>query len=213
MKNQDIKTDAGLFRTMEERHSVKSYKTGVTIPESEIRSMIEMATEAPSSWNLQHWKFLIIDEEEKKETLQQIAYGQKQVKECSVVIAVLGDMEANEHADRIFGEGVDKGLITEAVKEKIVNGINGAYNGGGTFARDEAFLNASLAAMQLMLSARGLGYDTCPMGGFDRKAFMETFRVPERYAPVMLLTVGVRAEEPRISSRLPVDEAIVRNTF
>lgn len=213
MKNQDMKTDVNLFRTMEERHSVKSYKTGVTIPDTEIRSMIEMATEAPSSWNLQHWKFLVVDDEKQKDKLHQIAYGQKQVKECSVVIAVLGDTEANEHADRIFQEGVDKGLITDEVKEKIVNGINGAYNGSETFPRDEAFLNASLAAMQLMLSARGLGYDTCPMGGFDRKAFVETFRVPARYVPVMLLTVGVRAEEPRISSRLPVDEAMVRNSF
>ncbi|ADH98206.1 nitroreductase family protein [Salisediminibacterium selenitireducens] len=213
MEKHDIKTDAGLFRTMEERHSVKSYQTGVTIPDTEIRSMIEMATEAPSSWNLQHWKFLVVDDEEQKEKLHRIAYGQNQVKECSVVIAVLGDTKANEHADRIFQEAVDKGLITEAVKEKIVNGINGAYNGSETFPRDEAFLNASLAAMQLMLSARGLGYDTCPMGGFDREAFVEEFNVPERYVPVMLLTVGVRAEEPRISSRLSVDEAMVRNTF
>ena len=213
MTNNYTITDAGLFQTMEERHSVKAYDPSVKISEEELKQMLEMTVTAPSSWNLQHWKFLVIDDEAQQEKLLPIAFGQKQVKDSAVVIGILGDVEANRNADRIFTEAVKAGHLTEEIKDKIVGGINNAYEGSTTFPRDEAILNASLAAMQLMLSARGMGYDTCPMGGFDREAFIEAFDVPERYVPVMLVTIGKRAADPRISSRLPLDEVIARNSF
>lgn len=213
MTNNHILTDAGLFQTMQERHAVKHYDPAVKIPEKELQHMLEMAVTAPSSWNLQHWKFLVMDDDKAKEKLLPIAYGQKQVTDSSLVIGILGDKKADLQADRIFTEAVENGQITNDIKEKIVNSIQGAYKGSDTFPRDEAILNASLAAMQLMLAARGMGYDTCPMGGFDRDAFVEAFNVPERYVPVMLLTIGKRAADPRISSRLTLDEAIVRNSF
>ncbi|AOM83986.1 nitroreductase family protein [Salisediminibacterium beveridgei] len=213
MTNNHTIADAGLFQTMEERHSVKAYDPSVKIPEEELKQMLEMSVTAPSSWNLQHWKFLVIDDEAQQEKLLPIAYGQKQVKDSAAVIGILGDIEANRNVEGIFTDAVKQGHLTEEIKEKIVGSINSLYEGDTSFPRDEAILNASLAAMQLMLSARGMGYDTCPMGGFDRDAFIEAFHIPERYVPVMLVTVGKRETDPRVSSRLPLDEVVVRNSF
>ncbi|WP_096186992.1 nitroreductase family protein [Evansella halocellulosilytica] len=205
--------DLGLFQTINERHSVRKYETGVEITEKELHEILEAATLAPSSWNLQHWKFLVIDDQSKKEALLPITYNQQQIVDSSVTIAVLGDLEANLNAEDVYQEAVDNGFMTEQVKETLVGQINKAYEGDTPFPRDEAVLNPSLAAMNLMLAAKAKGYDTCPMGGFDRQAFMKEFNVPDRYVPVMLLTVGKAAKPAHKSARKPVHEVIVKNTF
>ncbi|SES00879.1 nitroreductase family protein [Salipaludibacillus aurantiacus] len=205
--------DLGLFQTIQERHSVRKYETGVKIPDEELNEILEAAAQAPSSWNLQHWKFLIIDDKEKKEQLLPIAYNQQQVVESSAVIAVLGDLKANENAEEVYQGAVDNGFMSEDVKNTLVGQINGAYKGDTPFPRDEAVLNASLASMQLMLAAKAKGYDTCPMGGFQRERFVEEFNVPERYVPVMLLTIGKAAKPAHQSDRFPLEKMTVRNSF
>ncbi|UCZ53775.1 nitroreductase family protein [Bacillus shivajii] len=205
--------DLSLFQTINERHTVRKYEPGITIPEEELNEILKAATLAPSSWNLQHWKFLVIDDQEKKETLLPIAYNQQQIVDSSVTVAILGDLEANLNAEGVYQEAVDKGFMPEEVKETLVSQINKAYEGDTPFPRDEAFLNASLAAMNLMLAAKAKGYDTCPMGGFQRAKFIEAFNVPKRYVPVMLLTVGKAAKPAHQSARQPLEEVIVKNTF
>ncbi|WP_280770389.1 nitroreductase family protein [Salipaludibacillus daqingensis] len=205
--------DLGVFQTIQERHTVRKYERGVEIPEQELNEILEAATQAPSSWNLQHWKFLVIDDAKKKEQLLPIAYNQQQIVDSSAVIAILGDLEANKNAEYVYQGAVDNGFMTEEIKNTLVDQINGAYKGDSPFPRDEAVLNASLASMQLMLAAKAKGYDTCPMGGFQRERFVEEFNVPERYIPVMLLTVG-KAEKPaHETGRFPLEDVVVKNTF
>jgi nitroreductase len=202
-----------LFHTMEERHSVKQYKSDVKIPKDELEELLRIATTAPSAWNLQHWRFLVIEDQKKKEELLPIAYNQQQIVEASHVIAVLGDLEANKEADSVYQEAVEKGLMSSEVKDTLVGQINGAYQRGGSFARDAAFLNASLGAMQFMLAAKAAGYDTCPIGGFNQQAFIENFQVPERFAPIMLITVGEAAKEAYPTARKSVGEIAIYNSF
>ncbi|WP_078577837.1 nitroreductase family protein [Salipaludibacillus agaradhaerens] len=205
--------DMGLFQTIQERHSVKKYEKGFVIPEQDVTEMLEAAIEAPSSWNLQHWKFVVIDDQAKKEQLLPITYNQKQIVESSFTVAILGDLKANENAEVIYENAVNKGLMAEDIKNTLVGQIHSAYEGDTPFPRDEAVLNASLAAMQLMLAAKAKGYDTCPMGGFQRSRFVEEFNVPERYVPVMLVTVGKAAEPARPSERFPLEDVVIKNTF
>ncbi len=210
MANVQNKLDA--IQVMMERHTVRHYEKGHEIPQETLEAILRAASLAPSSWNLQHWKFLVIQSPEQKEKLLPIAYGQQQVVDSSVVVAVLGDVEANKNAELVWGRAVEQGKVPEQVKETMVSQINGAYQ-NQQFARDEAVLNASLAAMQLMLAAKAHGYDTCPMGGFDRARFAEAFRVPARYIPVMLITVGKAAKPAHPSDRLSLDEIVVKETF
>ncbi|WP_088105311.1 nitroreductase family protein [Halalkalibacter urbisdiaboli] len=202
-----------VFQVIQKRQSVRKYEKGVQIPNEELEAILNAAAKAPSSWNLQHWRFLVITDEAKKKELLPIGYNQQQIVDCSAVIAVLGDVEADKEAESVYGEAVEKGLMPEKVKETLVGQIHGAYKNEGPFPRDEAVLNASLAAMQLMLAAKGKGYDTCPMGGFNRHAFVEAFKVPERFVPVMLLTLGKAQEEAHPSMRKPLSERVVYNSF
>ncbi|WP_100372936.1 nitroreductase family protein [Bacillus sp. FJAT-45037] len=205
--------DLGLFQTIEERHSVRKYEPGVEIPVEELNQMLETAAMAPSSWNLQHWRFLVIDDQKKKEELLPIAYNQKQIVDCSAVVVILGDLEASKEAEGVYAAAVENGFMTEQIKDTLVGQIEKAYEGDTTYPRDEAFLNASLAAMQLMLAAKAKGYDTVPMGGFNRDSFVKAFNVPNRFTPVMLLPIGKAATPAHRSARKPLEEVIIRNSF
>lgn len=208
----DVQEKVDALEVMKERHSVRKYEKGVKIPEEDMNEIINATIEAPSSWNLQHWKFLVIESDEKKEKLLPIAFNQQQVVDSSATIVILGDTEANLHAEEIYGQAVENGFMDNAVKETLVSQINGAYEREG-FAYSEAVKNSSLAAMQLMLAAKAKGYDTIPMGGFNPQALINEFNIPSRYVPVMLISVGKAAAGAHASSRFPVERVVINESF
>lgn len=211
MTAKPVVQDNAALQTLLERHSVRSYRQGHKLPEEDIRTILQAAGAAPSAWNLQHWKFLVVVEQEDKEKLLPIAYNQKQIVESSVTFAILGDTEANRNAEPIYSQAVQEGKVPADFKDRIVDSINQAYeNGGERFGRDHAFLNASLAAMQLMIAAEALGYSSVPMSGFDSAKLSEVFKIPSRYVPVMLISVGVGEQPGRPSARLPLDSIVFR---
>lgn len=194
-----------IFSVIEDRKSVKSYDSNAILTKEEVEELIQLTSKAPSAWNLQHWHFMVFHGKEVQEKLLPIAYNQKQVVDSSVVIAILGDLEADKNAEAIFSSDVEKGLMTQEIKDAIIGQIQGAYQ-NAQYARDAAFSNASLAAMQLMLAAKGKGLDTCPIGGFNVSKFVEEFNVSDRYVPVMLITVGTAAQPARPSDRLSIEQ-------
>jgi nitroreductase len=198
---------------MEERHAVRAFEKGKTIPDADLRQILSSAGQAPSAWNLQHWKFLVIESDEQKQRLLPITFGQQQIVDCSAVVAVLGDLEANRNAEDVYGAAVSSGKTTEAVKNTLVEQIENAYRGNPQLARDEAIRNSALAAMQLMLAAKALGYDSVPMGGYDAAKLVEAFRIPERYIPVLLISIGTAAREARGSGRFELEQTVVRESF
>jgi nitroreductase len=200
------------YTVVNDRHSVKKYDPTYTMPMEDIKELIVNTQKAPSAWNLQHWKFLIIDKKETKEKVLPIAYGQEQVVTASIVVCILADTEANKNAEPIFSDAVDKGYMTKEIKDNLINQIEGAYT-IPDMGKDQGIMNSSLAAMQLMLVAKAMDYDTCPMGGFDRQKMTEEFNIPTRYIPTMLISVGKASEPAHPSSRFHYDEVTIFNSF
>lgn len=161
------------FNVVSERHAVRHFDASLTLSEREIRDLLAIANSAPSSWNLQHWKFLLITDPAAKQKLLPIAYGQKQVIEASFVVAIPGDLQANLNAETIYESDVQAGILPESVKTKMIEQVETAYATEPNTARDEAIRNASLAAMQLMLAAKARGLDSCPMGGYDARSIYQ----------------------------------------
>lgn len=195
-----------------ERRSVRQYQRDVVISDAELNELFTLATAAPSSWNLQQWRFLVVKEQAKKDQLLPIAYGQKQVSDASVVVVVLGDTQANETGHQIYDAAVAGGYLTQEIRDTLVGQIDGAYS-NAQFAREEAIKNASLAAMQLMIAAKAKGYDTVAMGGYDKQALINHLNIPERFVPVMLIPIGVAAAPGRASGRLPLEAVVLGDTF
>ncbi|PYI51024.1 nitroreductase family protein [Paenibacillus flagellatus] len=205
-------TTAAVFSPFLERHAVKKYDPNAKMSRDEIKKLLEIAQQAPSAWNLQPWTFLVIDEPEAKQKLLPIAFGQQQVVDASMTVAVLGDLEAQRNAESVYQPAVASGMMTAEVKDRLVGQIESAYANPQT-ARDQAFLNAALPAMQLMLAAKSMGYDSCPMGGFDATKLSEAFRIPDRYIPIMLIAVGKATHPAYPSTRFEVDAVTKWNTF
>ncbi len=190
------------------RHSVRLYDPTVKISREEMTEMLEEATMAPSSVNLQPWRFLVIDSPEGKTMLEELAPGNtRQVTTSSAVIAVFADMNAFDNAEFIMSTDVEKGFMPQEIKEQIMANYTALFGRMPAQAfREMILIDGGLVSMQLMLSAQAHGYDTNPIGGYDKSRIAEAFGMEkERYVPVMLISIGKSAQDPRITSRLPID--------
>ncbi|WP_113927102.1 nitroreductase family protein [Bacillus sp. P14.5] len=206
--------DTDFLTVARERRSVRQYDPNFKIEESEIRELLETAVLAPSSSNLQSWRFLVIEDQKEKEKLLPIANNQQQIVDASVVIAILGDREAYKKADQVYTQIAERGNMPEDVKDMYVNSIFDNY---GNFPKERlakiAHIDGGIVANQLMLAAKAKGYDTVPMGGYDEAQFVEAFNVPESYEPVMLLSLGKGAKAGFEKTRLPLDDVLSWNRF
>lgn len=195
-------------KTIQQRQSVKSYQPDKKISDSELDDLMQEVILSPSSFNLQHWKFIAVKSNDIKKQLREAAWGQEHVESCSILIAVCGKLNAFEDAPSIYSE------VDPAIREKMVPMITNFYDNKEQLQRDEAIRSASLAAMTLMFGAVNRGWDTCPMIGFDPGAVSKILELDATHIPVMLLTLGYRKEEPRPrSSRRPIEEVVKMDTL
>lgn len=202
---------ADLFTVIRERQSVRSYDPNWQISEEELKEMIGEAILAPSSSNLQPWRFLVIQDQALKEKLLPIANGQKQVVESSATIVLLGDLQAYKQADTIYDRAVEAGMPVEFRNSYVPRLVEHYSNLSSEGARGIALIDGGLVAMQLMLVAKARGYDTVPMGGFSPEKLVEEFNIPDQYVPVMLISVGKAIAPGFPKSRLSVDEVTFWN--
>ncbi|MBR2076859.1 MAG: nitroreductase family protein, partial [Exiguobacterium sp.] len=109
--------------------------------------------------------------------------------------------------EEIFNTAVERGMMPAEVRDRQVDMIKGIFKDAPKeMIKDSIMLDSGLVAMQLMLVAHAHGYDTNPIGGYDKANIAEAFGLDkERYLPVMLLSIGKAAEEGYPSVRLPVD--------
>ncbi|WP_338472556.1 nitroreductase family protein [Niallia sp. XMNu-256] len=197
---------------IKERRSVRKYDSTVQISNEEMTEILELATLAPSSSNLQPWRFLVIDKPELKQKLLPIAYNQKQVVEASAVIVVLGDVKSYEKAEQIYGQAVEAGFMQEDTAKSFIERNVAMYSSlSPEAARQIVYTDGGLVSMQLMLIARSKGYDTVPMGGYDPKKLAETFGISDQYVPVMLIAIGKATEPGHPTTRLPIDDVVSFN--
>lgn len=210
----DLKVVEEFNKVIRERHSVRKYDPSWKISDEEIKQILGEAILAPSSSNLQPWRFIVINDQQLKEKLLPIANNQQQVVDASAVIAVLGDVEAYRNVETIYDQAVDAGFMPLEVRDMMVKYITHGYpNMGQERLKEIALIDGGLISMQLMLTAKARGYDTVPMGGYDDLAFRELFQVPERYATVMLIAIGKASVEGRPSARLPLEYVTNWNGF
>ncbi|MES5896849.1 nitroreductase family protein [Bacillus cereus group sp. RP43] len=205
---------ANFYDVIRERRSVRFYDPLVKIKEEEIKELLEEAILAPSGTNLNPWRFMVFTDSTLKEKLLPMASGQQQVVDASAVIVVLGDMNAYsmENADKINQRAVDAGYMTEEIKDRINNSVQGYYGSVSEQVKKEwQMLDGGLVAMQLMLAAKARGYDTVPMLGYSIEEFRKEFNVPENLVNILMLAVG-KAREPGFPTvRLGVDEVTYWN--
>lgn len=192
-----------------ERHSVRKYDPTFKISRDEIEDILNDAILAPSSSNLQPWRFIVIDDQETKKELRLIANNQEQVETSSAVIAVLGDKEMYRNIEKVYRSNYEAGYMDEATMQLMIENSNRLYpNIPEEIRKSIAAFDTGLVSMQLMLAAKAKGYDTVPMGGFDKQKFTEKFQVSDRYMPMLLLALGKAAAPAHKTTRIPLKDIV-----
>ncbi len=195
------------LEVIKSRRSVRYYDSSVKISREEMTQMLEEATLAPSSVNMQPWRFVVIESEEAKAKLLPLAkFNGHQVETSAAVVAVFGDLNFTEFADEIFSKAVELGYMPQDIKDQQLASYLPLLNGMPTeMKRDSVLIDAGLVSMQFMLVARAHGYDTNPIGGYEKDKVAEAFGIdPERHVPVMLISIGKAAKPGHSSARLDV---------
>lgn len=201
------KMDQSVSTVIRERHSVRKYDANYKIAREEIESILNGAILAPSSSNLQPWRFIIIDNEDVKKELRLIANNQEPIETSSAVIAVLGDKEMYKNIEKVYRSGYEAGYMDEENMNRLMDNANSLYpNISEEVRKNIASFDAGLVSMQLMLIAKEMGYDTVPMGGFNKMKFIERFNVSERYEPMVLIAIGKAAAPPFKTTRIQVKD-------
>ncbi|XZG68967.1 nitroreductase family protein [Chitinibacteraceae bacterium HSL-7] len=185
-----------------QRVSANHFDVSRQISDAQLTKLIELAACAPSAYNAQNWRFIVIRDAKSKETLRDLAFGQSKVVEASANILIVGHLAPHTALATRLAPAVEQGSLHAQVRDTWLSMAEQDFAGKAAPQRDEAIRSASLAAMTLMLAAEGEGLATCPMSGFDAAGVSAAFGLSEDEIPVMLIPIGFpapsrRAQKPR----------------
>ena len=194
---------------LESRRAVKVFDPEHHMSEQDVDEILRLTVCAPSAFNLQHWRFVRVKEPALRAEIRKIAWDQSQVTDASLLLVLCVDLRAWEREPA-------RHWVTapEAVQNIILPAIDSFYRDNEQMQRDEGMRSCGLVAMSLMLAARALHYDSCPMDGFDFHALARLIRLPDDFAICMMVAIGKPKGEPLpATTRLPVEEILVTDRF
>ncbi|GAA3766496.1 nitroreductase family protein [Terriglobus aquaticus] len=179
-----------LEQAIRERRSTPSFD-GSPMPPEDLRQILEAGMAAPSGYNVQPWRFVVVQTPEQKRKLRAACFNQAKVEEASVVIVCCGDADSwRRDADEIIRMGLSGGMpesYAAQLKTYVQNYLSSLNED-----QMHGWLNkqVSLAAAFMLLTAETMGYDTAPLEGFEQERVHEVLRLPLSYWVVSLLAIG-----------------------
>lgn len=196
-------------KIMMERRSIRAYDESVKITQEEMAQILTEATSAPSSVNMQPWRFVVVESPSGKEKLRPLVGSNVLQNDTSAAMILLfGDCNCFTYSADIYGAAVEQGLMPKEVEERQLERLKHHY---ATITpehlKETVLIDGGLVAMQLMLVAREHGYDTNAIGGFKKELLAEAFSMDAtRYVPIMIVSIGKANETGYPSVRLPIEK-------
>ncbi|MEC9411610.1 MAG: nitroreductase family protein [Pseudomonadota bacterium] len=191
------------------RRSVKHYDPDHTMTKEEVRTLMEHAILSPTAFNLQHWRFINVEDKQLRQEIREASYGQAQVTDSSMLLVLCSDLNAWEKDPQRYWRHAPK-----EVQDFMLPAIEGYYTNHHQGQRDECFRSVGIAASTIMLMAKGMGYDSCPMDGFDFDKVARIINLPHDHVIVMMITIGKKLQEARPrSGQLELDEVLFTDKF
>jgi len=192
-----------------ERRSVKHFDPKHIMTDAEVNELMEYAILSPTAFNIQHWRFIRVQDKEKRQQIQDASWGQVQVTEASLLLVLCADLNAWEKQPERYWKNAP-----QEVQGFLLPAIENYYTNHHQAQRDECFRSSSIAAMSIMLMAKELGYDSCPMDGFDFDKVAKIVNLPHDHIITMMITIGKKTEDanPR-GGQLELSEVFLTDTF
>lgn len=197
------------IEAIQTRRSVKHYDPSHRFTADEERQLFKLAIQSPTSFNIQNWRFVVVKDPEQRTKIRAAAMDQAQVTDASLLIVVTADLKAwNKSPERYWKNA------PQAVSDLLVGWMGPFYEGKDELQRDEAMRSSGIAAQTIMLTAKAMGYDSCPMIGFDPDQVAELINLPSDHAIGLMIAVGKKTEDvwPR-PGQLGLDEVLITDRF
>lgn len=191
------------------RRAIKDFDPQHTLERSTKDRLLELALLAPSAFNLQHVRLVEVSDLQLRARIREVAWGQPQVTDAAMLVVVCARLDSWERNARRVWQGAD-----QSVQDYMAGAIDSYYCNKPVVQRDETLRSCGLVAQTLMLAARGMELDTCPMDGFDFEAVGELINLPANHLIGLMVAVGRKRSEakPRVG-KLPFDELVRRDRF
>lgn len=195
-----------------QRRAHKQFKSD-EIPADLLYRLVELTVSAPSSWNLQDWRIILVQDEAQRQALSEAAWGQQQIVQAPVTFVFAADPNAwKTDLDEIFTIANQSGAWNESRIDYLKNAIPQFQEKLGDKNREYAIKDAIIAATHLMLAAESLGLATCPMNGWLEDKVKEVIGAADSdLAIALLIPVGYPADSPQNPGRLPLSHNVFRD--
>lgn len=172
------------FDSIVQRRAIKQFDPSHRLGEDELRQLLRAAALAPTSFNMQNRHFVVVTDPEVRERVKAAAWGQAHVADCSALFVLTGDFTTHTKSDRYLRNAPEEARAT------LSKMITDFYADNLAIHRDESCRSVGFAGMNLMLAAKAMGYDSCPMIGFDPAAVSEILGLDSDHPPLLLVPVG-----------------------
>lgn len=204
-----MKTKLTVFEAIEQRRAIKHYDPNHRMTDEEIRHLLSLAMKAPTAFNIQHWRFVVASDPGLRRQIRAAAWDQAQVTDASLLVILCADRKAWEKNPAGYWRNAP-----QPVQDFLVPAITQYYTGKEQVERDECMRSCGLAGQTLMLAAKGLGYDSCPMDGFDFEAVGKLINLPADHLISFMIAIGKGTKEswPR-PGQLEYDQVVIQNKF
>ena len=207
------RTEKKLTEIVRERRATPSFSSS-PVHEEDLKTILQAGLEAPSSYNMQPWRFVVVRDPEQRKRLRVAAMGQEQVEQAPVVIVACGDTEGwREDLEEMIRIGRGHGFNDEARierKRKNVSEDLGSHPNIAMWVTKQTMI----AATAMMWMAEALGYDTGPMEGFYEDQVREVLGIPERVRVIFLLVVGhLQGEDKKYPGRFPASRTVFAERY
>lgn len=196
-------------KAIELRRSVKEFDPDHRMSEAEIDKLLSLAMLSPTAFNIQNWRFVLASDPALRREIRLAAWDQAQVTDASLLVVLCADLKAWDKEPGRYWTSAP-----QPVQDFIVPAIGQYYAGREQAQRDEAMRSCGIAAMSLMLAAKEMGYDSCPMDGFDFDVVGKLIYLPQDHVVAMFVAIGKGTKEPWArGGQLPMGEVVIQNRF
>lgn len=197
------------IEAIQTRRSVKHFDASHSMTDEEINEILSLAILSPTAFNIQNWRFVVVNDAELRRKIRAVSWDQSQVTDASLFIVLCADLKSWEKEPSRYWANAPK-----EVQELKVPGMDSYYRGKDQVQRDAAMRSCGIAAQTLMLAAKSLGYDSCPMDGFDFEEAAKLINLPDDHVLTMFVAIGKGTKEPwDRPGQLSLDDVVVKNSF
>ncbi|MEK7816489.1 MAG: nitroreductase family protein [Pseudomonadota bacterium] len=199
----------GVAEAIQARRAVKAFDANHRMTDEETERLLSLAILSPTAFNIQNWRFVLVRDPALRKQIRAVAWDQAQVTDASLLVVLCADLKSWEKNPARYWRNVAK-----PVQDFLVPAIQQYYAGREQVQRDEAMRSCGIAAMTLMLAAKEMGYDSCPMDGFDFGAVGKLIKLPKDHVIAMFVAIGKGIKEPMPrGGQLTLSEVLVEDRF